>query len=93
MTINSRRQRRAERGQRCGHVAEDGSQLVNVRANDSDVDGKPFTVTSVGTPVHGNAVLQAGNVLYTPNANYNGADTFAYTISDGAGGPPRRSSP
>ena len=67
-------------------VAEDGSQSVNVRSNDSDVDGNPLTITVVGSPLHGTAVLQAGNVLYTPSPNYNGSDTFAYTISDGAGG-------
>ena len=67
-------------------VAEDGSQSVDVRANDSDLDGNPLTITFVGPPIHGTAVLQAGNVLYTPNPNYNGSDSFAYTISDGAGG-------
>ena len=50
-------------------VAEDGSQSVDVRANDSDVDGNPLTITLVGLPIHGTAVLQGdGNVLYTPNA-------------------------
>ncbi|MEW8417120.1 MAG: tandem-95 repeat protein, partial [Candidatus Thiodiazotropha endolucinida] len=27
-----------------------------------------------------------GNPVYTPNPNYNGSDSFTYTISDGAGG-------
>ena len=67
-------------------VAEDGSQSVDVRANDSDVDGNPIAVTLVGPPIHGTAVLQGGNVLYTPDPDYNGSDSFAYTISDGAGG-------
>jgi Ca2+-binding RTX toxin-like protein len=58
-----------------------------VRANDSDLDGNPVSVTAVGSPINGTAVLQEnGNVLYTPNANHNGSDSFGYTISDGAGG-------
>ena len=44
-------------------------------------------MTSVGTPAHGTAVLQAdGTVLYTPAANYNGGDSFTYSIADGNGG-------
>jgi hypothetical protein len=37
--------------------------------------------------VFGSATLQPdGSILYTPSANYNGADTFSYTVGDGAGG-------
>ena len=32
-----------------------------------------------------------GTVTYTPNANFNGTDSFTYTITDGDGGRrPRR---
>src|SRR5207245_2416974 len=35
---------------------------------------------------HGSVVLNAdGTVTYTPAANFNGSDTFTYTISDGHG--------
>src|SRR5262245_8229503 len=66
--------------------AEDSSTEVDVLANDSDVDGDPLTVTSVGTPAHGTAVIEGDGVLYTPEPNYNGGDSFTYTISDGHGG-------
>ena len=39
-------------------VAEDGSAEIDVLANDTDVDGDPLTVTSVGTPAHGTAVIE-----------------------------------
>ena len=39
-------------------VAEDGPIPVAVLANDSDVDGDALSVTSVGAPAHGTAVLQ-----------------------------------
>ena len=38
-------------------------------------------------PAHGTAAINAdGTITYTPAANYNGADSFTYTISDGNGG-------
>ncbi len=44
-------------------------------------------MTAVGTPAHGSVALNAGGtVTYTPRADYNGADSFPYTISDGHGG-------
>ncbi len=47
----------------------------------------PLSVTSVSLPAHGAAVIYAnGTIRYTPAANYNGGDSFTYTISDGHGG-------
>jgi len=65
---------------------EDTSQLVDVRANDTDVDGNALTISNVGSPTHGTAAIEAGQVRYTPAANYAGPDSFGYTVSDGAGG-------
>ena len=65
---------------------EDVSRLVDVRANDTDVDGNTLTITSVSTPSHGTTAIEAGQVRYTPAANYFGSDSFGYTIGDGAGG-------
>ena len=57
---------------------------VNVLANDSD-DGLPYplTISSVGQPKAGNAVTNDGQIVYTPNSNFLGEDSFPYTISDG----------
>ena len=56
-------------------------------ANDSDLDGDTLSVTSVSTPAHGSAVVNAaGTITYTPAANYNGPDSFTYTVGDGHGG-------
>ena len=35
---------------------------------------------------HGSVTFTATGVSYTPAANYNGADSFTYTIGDGNGG-------
>jgi len=57
--------------------------------NDRDVDGDPLTLVSVQAPVNGTVALVGGNVVFTPNPDYNnlsGPASFTYTISDGHGG-------
>jgi hypothetical protein len=64
---------------------EDTPVTIDVLANDSDPDpGTTLTVQSVTQPSNGTAEIVAGGVKYTPNANFNGSDSFSYTISDGA---------
>ena len=61
--------------------------LIDVIANDTDVDGDPLTVTNVTTPSFGTVVNNNdGTVTYDPNDDFVGTDTFEYTISDGNGG-------
>jgi hypothetical protein len=72
-------------------MVEDAAVTINVTANDGDVDGDALSVTTVSTPAHGIATLitsglDAGKVSYTPQINFTGADSFTYTIGDGAGG-------
>ena len=68
-------------------VAEDGTVNVAVLTNDSDMDGDTLTVAAATQGAHGTvAVNPDKTVKYTPAANYNGADSFTYTISDGHGG-------
>jgi hypothetical protein len=64
------------------------SAPIDVLANDTDVDGDTRTVTSVTDPPHGTASVQSAGVgvLYQPDHNYSGTDSFTYTISDGHGG-------
>jgi hypothetical protein len=69
------------------NVLEDsGSNQIDVLANDNDADGDNLTITSVTIPSHGSASTDGSYVYYTPDANYNGADQFNYTVSDGQGG-------
>src|SRR4051794_7171510 len=68
-------------------VAEDGAINVAVLGNDTDTDGDTLSVSSPtrrsSDPV---AINPDKTVRYTPAANYNGSDSFTYTISDGHGG-------
>lgn len=64
-------------------VNEDSSILINVLDNDTDVDiGDILTLLSVTTPAHGTAVIENGQVRYTPVENYNGDDSFTYIAKD-----------
>ena len=71
-------------------VLEDsGTSTITVLSNDTDPDpGQVLIVTSVTAPAHGlAAIAMAGKAIaYTPAADYFGADSFGYTISDGRGG-------
>ena len=61
-----------------------GSSLLD---NDSDRNRDSLTLTEVSDAVNGNVVLdEAGNVVFTPEANFQGEASFEYTISDGQGG-------
>jgi hypothetical protein len=66
-------------------VAEDGSILIDVLANDSDPEKDFLAVTAIGSASHGTAAIENNQIRYTPLANYNGNDTFSYTVSDSAG--------
>ena len=51
-----------------------------VLGNDTDVDGDPLTASLVSAPTHGSLTLNPdGSFTYTPNADYNGPDSFTYT--------------
>ncbi|PWU13392.1 MAG: hypothetical protein C5B50_19475 [Verrucomicrobia bacterium] len=65
-----------------------GVSLVKFLSKASDPDGDATFIQSVnGTSAQGGSVLLTGtNVIYTPPANYAGADNFAYTLSDSFGG-------
>ncbi|MBI5735784.1 MAG: tandem-95 repeat protein, partial [Mycolicibacterium neoaurum] len=63
---------------------EDSAVAGNVLANDTDADGNTLTATLISGPAHGSLELNAdGTFTYTPVLNYNGADSFTYTASDG----------
>ena len=57
--------------------------------NDTDYEDKLDLTSIVITsgPANGSVLVHAdGTVTYTPNNDFNGADSFTYTISDGNGG-------
>jgi VCBS repeat-containing protein len=71
-------------------VAEDGVLVIGgqgVLTNDSDADGDGMSASLVSGPANGSLTLNAdGTFTYTPNANFNGTDSFTYQAADGKGG-------
>ncbi len=66
---------------------EDGLAYEGRLEAATDADGDELTYSVDTGPVNGKLVLNAdGSFSYTPNSNYNGIDTFIYTINDGNGG-------
>ncbi len=62
--------------------------IINVLANDSDIEGDSLSVLSVTQPANGGTSINPDNtVTYTPDGIFtNGIDTFTYTVSDCNGG-------
>lgn len=54
--------------------------------NDTDIDDDSLSLFSVTNSTHGTVALVDGNVLFTPETDYNGEATFTYTLSDSKGG-------
>lgn len=57
------------------------------RSNDSDPNGDPLTIISVGTPSSGTAAIVSSGtqILFTPATNFAGSASFGYSVSDGNG--------
>ena len=49
----------------------------------SDVHGDPLTFSVLTGPSNGSLSGTAPNLTYTPNAGFNGIDTFTYKATDG----------
>ncbi|MFK5882380.1 MAG: tandem-95 repeat protein [Sulfurospirillum sp.] len=65
---------------------EDTNVTIDVLANDTDIDtGDTKSVKSVTQPAHGAVINGITNVVYTPNADFNGTDSFTYTMQDAGG--------
>jgi hypothetical protein len=72
-------------------VAENGSMTIAASAllaNDTDPNGLPLSITSVGSPTNGTVSYDANakTVTFVPTAGYIGAAGFSYTIGDTNGG-------
>ena len=74
---------------------EDTAVTINVLDNDSDIEGDS-TLSVVTNPSNGSAVVNTNNtpgvltddfIIYTPNLNTNGTDSFTYQLNDGVNPP------
>jgi len=63
-------------------VSTDEDTAAPITLSGSDVDGDPLTF-DVSQPDHGVVTGSGTARIYTPEANYNGPDSFTYTANDG----------
>src|SRR5438067_4028505 len=61
-------------------TAEDTAAAITLTG--SDVDGDALTYVVATQPAHGTLTGTAPNVTYTPALNYNGPDSFTFTVKD-----------
>ena len=59
---------------------EDEAQTITLAGN--DVDGDALTYVLATNSSNGASTLSGNVVTYTPNTNYNGSDSFTFTVSD-----------
>jgi len=63
------------------NTIEDTAIGITLTGTDSDDD--PLSFTLVDQPTNGSLSGTAPTLTYTPHANYNGADSFTFTVFDG----------
>ena len=57
--------------------------VIEVLANDTDVDDVPLIVKNVVQPANGRALAHADNTItYTPDAGFVGQDSWQYRVTD-----------
>ena len=64
-------------------ILEDAAATnINVLGNDTDVENDTLSISAV-TATSGTVTSSAGDVIYTPEANFSGQASVTYTLSDG----------
>jgi len=58
---------------------------VSLVLTGTDPEGQSLTFAIVSGPLHGALSGAAPNLVYTPAANYNGADSFTFRVTDAGG--------
>jgi Domain of unknown function (DUF4082)/Bacterial Ig domain/Fibronectin type III domain len=61
-------------------VSTDGTLVINLTGTDADGNSLIFAAGNVS---HGTLSVAGAVATYTPSANYNGPDSFSFTVNDG----------
>ena len=64
-------------------LQEDASVSFSPLLNDSLTTGSAFVIT-VSSPQNGSVSISGETLTYTPSANFNGQDSFNYTVTQGS---------
>ncbi|WP_157888302.1 cadherin-like domain-containing protein, partial [Neptunicoccus sediminis] len=72
---------------RAGTAVGDEDTVISGSVAASDVDGDTLIFTLATDGANGAVTMAAdGSYSYTPDGDFNGSDSFTYTVSDGNGG-------
>ena len=63
-------------------VIKNSAKKIDVLSNDT---GDSLTIDSITQPEHGTAIIKDNKILYTPNSDYTGLDSFEYTAKNALG--------
>jgi beta-glucosidase len=67
-------------------TSENTEVSIDLAENDAGLEDSPAVYSLDSAPSHGSVSITAeGNAIYTPNANFDGTDTFTYQITDADG--------
>ncbi len=64
-------------------TSEDTNIDINVLLNDSYVTSSPFSLSSTDA-INGSTSISNNLITYSPDADFNGSDSFSYTITQGS---------
>lgn len=62
-------------------AVEDSAVKITLGASDAEADS--LTYSTVSAPTHGALSGTGASLTYTPEANFNGVDTFSFKVNDG----------
>jgi Ca2+-binding RTX toxin-like protein len=62
---------------------EDKSITIDANDYGYDADGETLTVLEVGEVTNGAVSIIDGKIIYTPNQDYSGVESFSYVVTDG----------
>ena len=62
---------------------EDTNISINVLANDSFISSSPYVLSALNGS-HGLVEVSDNNIIYSPDSDFNGSDSFSYTITQGS---------
>jgi beta propeller repeat protein len=65
-------------------VRTDENYAIGITLNATDPDGNSLLYTIVSGPSHGALTGTAPSLIYKPNSNYNGTDSFTFKANDGS---------
>ncbi|MBC8501496.1 MAG: tandem-95 repeat protein, partial [Nitrosopumilus sp.] len=54
-----------------------------IPALDNDIDNDSLTIDSITQGINGTVTTNGTSITYTPDTNFNGTDSFTYTVTDG----------